>query len=74
MNETEKVFGTRQMDGKAVREWICGAPTARKRERWHGTWRMTRGMSAVQVAEALEWNGTNWKGGDFLHGRGVLPC
>jgi transposase len=54
MNETEKVFGPWQMDVTAVHERMDDAPTARKRERWHAIWLMTRGMSAVQVAEALE--------------------
>ncbi len=54
MNELEKVLGTWQMDVKAVRERMYGAPTARERERWHAIWLMSRGMSAAQVAEALE--------------------
>lgn len=54
MNEMEKVLGTWQMDVKAVRERMYGAPTARERERWHAMWLMARGMSATQVADALE--------------------
>lgn len=54
MNEMEKVLGTWQMDVKAVRERMYGAPTARERERWHAIWLMARGMPATQVAEALE--------------------
>jgi transposase len=54
MNETEKVLGTWQMDVKVVRERMYGAPTARERERWHAIWLMSRGMTAAQVAEALE--------------------
>lgn len=54
MNEMEKVLGTWQMDVKAVRERMYGAPTARERERWHAVWLMARGMSAAQVADALE--------------------
>lgn len=54
MNEMEKVLGTWQMDVKTVRERMYGAPTARERERWHAVWLMARGMSASQVAEALE--------------------
>lgn len=54
MNELEKVLGTWQMDVKAVRERMYGAPTARERERWHAMWLMARGMSATQVGEALE--------------------
>jgi transposase len=54
MNEMEKVLSTWQMDVKAVRERMYGAPTARERERWHAIWLMSRGMTAGQVAEALE--------------------
>ena len=54
MNEMEKVLGIWQLDVKAVRERMYGAPTARERERWHAIWLMVRGMSATQVGEALE--------------------
>lgn len=54
MDDMEKVLGTWQMDVKSVRERMYGAPTARERERWHAIWLMTRGLSAAQVAEALE--------------------
>ncbi len=54
MDEMAKVLGTWQMDVKAVRERMYEAPTARERERWHAIWLMTRGMTATQVAEALE--------------------
>ncbi len=53
MNEIEKVLDTWQLDVKAVRERMYGAPTARERERWHAIWLMARGMTAAQVAEAL---------------------
>ncbi|NMC34122.1 MAG: helix-turn-helix domain-containing protein [Veillonellaceae bacterium] len=54
MDEMGEVLGTWQMDVKAVRERMYGAPTARERERWHAIWLMARGMTAVQVAEAIE--------------------
>ncbi len=54
MNETQKVLERWQMDVKAVRERMYGAPTARERERWHAVWLLARGWSAGQVAEALE--------------------
>jgi len=43
-----------QLDAKAVREHMYGAPTPRERERWHAVWLLARGWSAAQVAEALE--------------------
>lgn len=54
MDELKKVLSKWQMDLKAVRERMYGSPTARERERWHAVWLMARGMSATQVAEALE--------------------
>lgn len=54
MNEMQKVLGSWQLDVKAVRERMYGAPTARERERWHAMWLFAQGWSAVQVAEALE--------------------
>ncbi len=42
------------MDTLAVRERMYGAPTARERERWYAIWLIARGMTAAQVAEALE--------------------
>ena len=54
MNDTLVTLGRWQLEVKAVRERMYGAPTARERKRWHasGCWRMAG--SAVQVAEALE--------------------
>ena len=43
-----------QLDVKAVRERMYGAPTPRERERWHAVRLLARGWSAAQVAEALE--------------------
>lgn len=54
MDEMEKVLGCWQLDVKAVRERMYGAPTTRERERWHAMWLLARGWSAAQVAEALE--------------------
>ena len=54
MDEMQKVFECWQLDVKAVRERMYGAPTAREREHWHAMWLLARGWSAAQVAEALE--------------------
>jgi hypothetical protein len=54
MNEIEKVLRQWQLDVKAIRERMYGAPTARERERWHAMWLMAQGWSAAQVGEALE--------------------
>ena len=54
MDEMQKVLECWQLDVKAVRERMYGAPTARERERWHAMWLLARGWSAAQVAEALE--------------------
>jgi transposase len=54
MDEMQKVLGSWQLDVKAIREWMYGAPTARERERWHAMWLFAQGWTAVQVAEALE--------------------
>ena len=54
MNEMQKVLECWQLDVKAVRERMYGAPTARERERWHAMWLLAQGWSAAQVAEALE--------------------
>lgn len=43
-----------QLDIRQVRERMYRAGTPRERERWHALWLLTRGWSAVQVAEALE--------------------
>jgi len=48
------VFERWQLDVRQVRERMYGAPTARERERWHALWLLARGLSAAQVAEALE--------------------
>lgn len=42
------------LDVRQVREQMYQAPTPRERERWHALWLLSRGWSAVQVAEALE--------------------
>ncbi len=54
MNEILTILGNWQLDVKAVRERMYGAPTARERERWHAIWLLARDWSAAQVAEALE--------------------
>ena len=54
MNEILMTLERWQLDVKAVREHMYGAPTPRERERWHAVWLLARGWSAVQVAEALE--------------------
>lgn len=54
MNEVVDMLKEWQLDLRAVRERMYRAPTARERERWHAIWLLSRGLSAVQVAEALE--------------------
>jgi hypothetical protein len=54
MNDMLATLGLWQLDLKAVREHMYGAPTPRERERWHAIWLLARGSSAAQVAEALE--------------------
>lgn len=54
MDEIRELLGSWQLNGKAVRERMYGAPTARERERWHAMWLLALGWSAAQVAEALE--------------------
>ena len=54
MNEMQQVLEKWQLDVKAVRERMYGAPTARERERWHAMWLIAQDWSAAQVAEALE--------------------
>ena len=54
MNDMLMTRGHWQLDVKAVREHMYGAPTPRERERWHAVWLLARGWSASQVAEALE--------------------
>ena len=54
MNDMLMTLERWQLDIKAVRERLYGAPTPRERERWHAVWLLARGWSAAQVAEALE--------------------
>ena len=54
MKDVLTMLGEWQLDMHAVRERMYRAPTPRERERWHAIWLMARGMSATQVAEALE--------------------
>ena len=54
MNDMLVTLGEWQMDIKAVREHLYGAPTPRERERWHAVWLLAQGWSAAQVAAALE--------------------
>jgi len=54
MDDTPATLRRWQLDVKAVREHMYGAPTPRERERWHAVWLLARGWSASQVAEALE--------------------
>jgi transposase len=54
MNEMLITLGRWQLNVKAVRERMYGAPTPRERERWHAVWLLAQGWSAAQVAEALE--------------------
>jgi transposase len=54
MSEMQKVLEKWQLDVKAVRERMYGAPTARERERWHAMWLIAQDWSSAQVATALE--------------------
>jgi hypothetical protein len=54
MNEMLMTLGRWQLNVKAVRERMYGAPTPRERERWHAVWLLAQGWSGAQVAEALE--------------------
>jgi len=54
MDEMQEVLEKWQLDVKAVRERMYGAPTARERERWHAMWLIAQDWSAAQVATALE--------------------
>jgi transposase len=54
MSEMQKVLEKWQLDGKAIRERMYGAPTVRERERWHAMWLLAQDWSAAQVAAALE--------------------
>lgn len=54
MNDVPTMLVRWQLDAKAVRERMYGAPTPRERERWHAVWLLALGWSAAQVAEALE--------------------
>ena len=60
MSELQADFARWELDGRAVRQRMYGAPTARERERWHDG-RAPRvgglldlGWTHVRVAEALE--------------------
>ena len=52
MNAMLMRLGHWQLAAKAVRQRMYSAPTPRERERWHAVWRLARGWSAAQVAEA----------------------
>lgn len=42
------------LDERAIRARMYGAPTPRERERWHALWLLAQGWSEAQVAAALE--------------------
>lgn len=54
MSGIESLLQQWQLDERAVRDRMYGAPTPRERERWHGLWLLTRGWSEAQVGAALE--------------------
>jgi transposase len=54
MNDMHTILERWQIDARMVRERMYRAPTPRERERWHAIWLLLRGLSATQVAEALE--------------------
>jgi hypothetical protein len=43
MNDMLITLGRWQLNIKAVRERMYGAPTPRERERWHAVWLLARG-------------------------------
>ena len=54
MNDMLVILARWQLDVKAVRERLYGAPTPRECERRHAIWLLVRSSSAAQVVEALE--------------------
>lgn len=54
MEDVNGLLGQWQLDMRAVRERMYRAPSPRERERWHALWLLSRGWSAVEVAQALE--------------------
>lgn len=54
MNDIGALLDRWQLDMKAVRQRLYGAPTLRERERWHAIWLLARGWTAAEVADALE--------------------
>ncbi len=54
MSDVPTVLEQWQLDARQVREQVYRAPTPRERERWHALWRLARGWSQTQVAEALD--------------------
>ena len=54
MDEVVEVLKRWELDSRAVRDRMYGAPTRRERERWHALWLLAEGWSAVQVADALD--------------------
>ena len=50
MNEMQKVLEKWQLDVKAVRERMYGAPTARERERWHAMWLIAQSKAGAHGA------------------------
>jgi transposase len=54
MDDVNGLLRQWQLDLRSVRERMYRAPTPRERERWHAIWLLARGLSAMQVAEALE--------------------
>ena len=54
MNDVLALLEQWQLDLSQVRQRMYRAPTPRERERWHGLWLLAQGLSAAQVADALE--------------------
>lgn len=53
MNDVLDLLGHWHLDNRQVLERMYRAPTPREREGWHALGLLGRGLSAVQVAEAL---------------------
>lgn len=54
MSSIQALLKQWDLDERAVRDRVYGAPTPRERERWHAVWLLARGWSEAQVATALE--------------------
>lgn len=54
VNELAADLARWELNSRAVRQQMYGAPSARERERWHALWLPNLGWTAAGVAEVLE--------------------